>query len=69
MSTEEEWTSQNYDDLVKEYAGRWVLIKNNCVIFADKQFELVYNKAEEVCSSPDECVIRRIDSGDRIYQP
>ncbi len=67
MTTEEEWTSRHYNELIEKYAGKWVLIKDKTVIFADRQFELVYKKSKEVCSSPEECVIRRIDSGDAVF--
>ncbi len=66
MTSEDQWTSQHYNELIEEYAGRWVLIKNNEVIFADRQFEVVYNRSKELCLKTKECVIRRIDSGDAV---
>ena len=67
MTSEDQWTSQHYNELIEEYAGRWVLIKNNEVIFADRQFEVVYNKSKTLCLTPKECIIRRIDSGDAVF--
>lgn len=58
------WLIDRYDDLVAKYAGRWVLIRNNKVIFADKSFNVVYEKSEEICTKPDECLIELVDSGD-----
>lgn len=66
MTSEDQWTSQHYNELIEEYAGRWVLIKNNEVIFADRQFEVVYNRSKELCLKTKECVIRRIDAGDAV---
>ncbi len=66
MTSENQWISQHYNELIEEYAGRWVLIKNNKIVFADRQFEIVYNKSKELCTSSKDCVIRRIDSGDAV---
>ena len=67
MTLTDQWVNENYNDLVKNYAGHWVLIKENEVVFADKNFEIVYLKAQELELSVDECVIRRIDSGDAVF--
>ena len=58
------WLIDTYDDLVAKYAGRWVLIRNNKVVFADKSFKVVYEKSEEICSKLNECLIELVDSGD-----
>ena len=64
MLTEDKWVYEHYNELIAEYAGRWVLIKKNRVIFADKRFDIVYKKSKELCQTTEECTIRRIDSGD-----
>ncbi len=64
MALTDHWINEHYEELMAEYAGRWVLIKENKVIFADKRFEIVYKKAKSLGLLPEECVIRRIDSGD-----
>lgn len=66
MSSSDKWLQDNYDELVSKYAGHWVLIKGNDVLFADKSFELVYEKSKELCESKRDCIIEMIDSGDAV---
>lgn len=66
MISSDKWLQDNYNELVSKYAGRWVLIKSNEVIFADKSFELVYEKSKELCESNRDCIIEMIDSGDAV---
>ena len=67
MSSLQQWIEVNYNDLVKNYAGHWVLIRANQVIFSDKSFEIVYKQAEKLQLSQNECVIEFIDSGDTVF--
>jgi hypothetical protein len=67
MSSLNQWIEKNYNDLVKKYAGHWVLIKDQRVIFADRSFKLVYERAEKLNLKPDECKIEFIDSGDAVF--
>lgn len=63
--THSEWLEKHSSELQRDYGGYWILVKKNKVIFADKAFDLVYNKANELCEQA-ECVIDRIDPGDGI---
>ena len=58
---------ESYDNLVLKYAGQWILINKNKVIFADKNFEIVMNKADKLKLNPNESEIEFIDSGDAVF--
>ena len=44
MSTLDMWLIDNYNELLKEYAGKYVLVAKNKVVFSDEEFEPVYSK-------------------------
>ena len=44
-----------------------MLKKNNKIIFADKDFSIVMNKARELQLDPDISEIEFIDSGDAVF--
>ena len=67
MTTLQQWIAANYDELVKDFAGHWVLIKDERVIFSDKSFRVVYNQAEKLQLKTEECIIEFIDSGDAVF--
>ena len=50
-----------------KYGGQWVLKKDNKIIFADKDFSIVMNKAMELQLDPDTSEIAFIDSGEAIF--
>ena len=67
MSSLQTWVKNHYNSLVTQYAGHWVLIKDNQVIFSDKRFDVVYDQAEALELQPAECLIEFIDSGDAVF--
>ena len=60
------WVHENYNQLVKDYGGRCVLIRDQQVVFADKSFRIVLEYAEKKFSDRN-WEIRRIDSGEAIF--
>ena len=60
------WVHENYNQLVKDYGGRCVLIRNQKVVVADKSVQIVLEYAET--NFPDrDWEIRRIDSGEAVF--
>lgn len=67
MALTDEWVLAHYNELVEKYAGLWVLIQEDRVVFSDRRFDVVYERSKNLCTNNDDCVIRRIDSGDAAF--
>ena len=67
MSSTQEWLEGHYNELVKEYGGQWVLIKDRSIVFADRNFKLVHSRMKNLNLKPNECKIEYIDSGDAVF--
>ena len=64
--TNASWAHENYGKLVEEYGGLCVLIRDQKVVFADKNFDVVLEYAEKNYSDGN-WEIRRIDSGEAAF--
>ncbi len=60
------WVIQNYSDLQAIYAGKWIVVANDRVVFADVKFERAYEKYREF-KSTQLCEILLVDSGDASF--
>ena len=57
------WVHQQYNELVKKYGGRCILVREQQVVFSDISFDTVFDYAEK--TYPDgNWEIRRIDDGE-----
>jgi len=57
---------QNYGVLQAQYAGQWVVIGDEEVLFADFSFEWSYEKCGELRDKT-ACLLVLIDSGEAIF--
>ena len=55
-----------YADLVTKYAGRWVVLVKNKVIFVDKSFDLAFQRYLKVRDDPDS-KMTLIDDGEGSF--
>ena len=65
VETYDVWLEDNQKMLQQDYGGLWILVHQDKVIFADKNFEVVYKKGEELFPDGD-CVIDKIETGDGV---
>lgn len=55
-----------YNNLVRDYGGKWVLLGDNEVIFADSSFNTVYERYL-IEKSQKDCEIIHIDDGEAAF--
>ena len=65
MLTIDKWLIDNYNDVMKDYAGKYVLIANNKIEYSHEDFEPVYERYMELKKTKD-CKISLIDDGNAI---
>ena len=58
-----QWVHEHYNELVRDYGGYCILVRDNKVVFSDKNFDTVLDYAEKTFSD-NRWEIRRIDSGE-----
>lgn len=59
------WFADNYRVLQQQYAGQWILIVNQKVVFANPHFEPVYNEYKKCKENAIiACEVVLIDNGE-----
>ena len=66
MSTTRNWFEESYSEFVEKYGGKWILIIENEVHFADDSFEKVYKEYKKVKGRPNTEIVL-IDNGDASF--
>lgn len=66
MSTIDMWLIDNYNEVMKKYSGKYVLIADNKIVFSDDSFDPVYDKFMEL-KNIKECKISLIDDGEASF--
>ena len=66
MSLQANDFEQFYNELVRDYPGKWVLISKNKVLFADSSIDLVYEEYFKRKSEFD-CDILFVDTGEASF--
>jgi hypothetical protein len=66
MSAKTSWFVNSYNELVQKYGGKWILIINNKVHFADDSFEKVFKEYEKVRGQPNTEMVL-IDNGEASF--
>lgn len=66
MTLQENDFEHFYNELVRDYPGKWVLISKNKVLFADSSIDLVYEEYFKKKSEID-CEILLVDTGEASF--
>ena len=65
VQSENQWVRENLQNLVKKYSGRWVVVLNHEVVFADVSFDIVLQYGLDNLEG-ENYVLKWIDSGDLV---
>lgn len=57
------WIHDKYDQLVKDYAGKYILFDEKEVLFADESFTVVYEQYKKLRTKK-ECKMTLVDEGE-----
>lgn len=60
------WVVQNYAELQAKYAGKWILIVEDSVIFADNDFNRVFKEYKQIRGKK-VCEMILIDNGEAAF--
>lgn len=66
MSVQDNDFESFYNQLVRDYPGKWVLVYKNKVLFADSSIDLVYDEYFKR-KSEIECEILLVDTGEASF--
>ena len=65
VSELDKWVIENYNTLVRNYGGKYVLLADKQVVFSDDSFEIVYERYYTLKKNK-ACKISLIDDGEAI---
>jgi hypothetical protein len=65
VKNETQWVHKNLPELVQKYGGKWVIVLNQKVVFADIAFDVVLHYGLKKLKGQN-YVLEWIDSGDAI---
>lgn len=57
------WIYEKYDDLVKEYSGKYILYDSNEILLADESFSVVYEEYKKIRHQK-KCKMVLVDDGE-----
>ena len=57
------WIYEKYNDLVRDYSGKYILYDSKEILFADESFKVVYEKYKKIRESKD-CKMILVDEGE-----
>jgi predicted O-methyltransferase YrrM len=66
MQAHQNWIKAHYEQLIKSYGGKWVIVEKDKIIFADDSFDIVFNQYKKI-ENKENCKIALIESGDAAF--
>ncbi len=65
VASDNRWVRENLEDLVLRYGGKWIIVLDQEILFADNSFDLVLKYALNNLKGKN-YVLKHIDSGEAI---